>query len=329
MQTLEKTTKIAPREGLDSTSVLESRKKYGENVLPKARGRSFLRAFFANLGDPVIKILLGALAINLIFLFKSSDVWETVGIAVSVFTGTLISTLSERGSERAYERLENDVGEGRCRVRRREGVFELPFSEVCVGDIVLLSAGDAIPADGLLISGGVSLDMSSMTGEGREVQKTVSRDTSLLPSAPASLLRGSRVTSGEGEMEVLLVGAATMLGSISREVQLEVRESPLKVRLRKLARQISRLGYVAAALVALQGGTLEQMGHACAMALKNLMGLVCDPVAGLVEVPCVKRNVGGAVNALAAADMALAGIESAIPVDQVIDAINAKIAENK
>ena len=250
MQTLEKTTKIAPREGLDSASVLRSRQKYGENVLPKARGRSFLRAFFANLGDPVIKILLGALAINLIFLFKSSDVWETVGIAVSVFTGTLISTLSERGSERAYERLENDVGEGRCRVRRREGVFELPFSEVCVGDIVLLSAGDAIPADGLLISGSLSLDMSSMTGEGREVQKTVSRDTSLLPSAPASLLRGSRVTSGEGEMEVVLVGAATMLGSISREIQLEVRESPLKVRLRKLAKQISRLGYVGAVLVA-------------------------------------------------------------------------------
>ena len=63
------------------------------------------------------------------------------------------------------------------------------------------------------------------------------------------------------------------------------------------------------------------MGHACAMALKNLMGLVCDPVAGLVEVPCVKRNVGGAVNALAAADMALAGIISQIPVDQVIDAM--------
>ena len=66
---------------------------------------------------------------------------------------------------------------------------------------------------------------------------------------------------------------------------------------------------------------LAQMGYACAMALKNLMGLVCDPVAGLVEVPCVKRNVGGAVNALAAADMALAGIISQIPVDQVIDAM--------
>ncbi len=77
----------------------------------------------------------------------------------------------------------------------------------------------------------------------------------------------------------------------------------------------------AGALVSLRGGTNEQISHAVAMALKNLMGLVCDPVAGLVEVPCVKRNVIGAVNAISAADMALAGIESRIPVDEVIDAM--------
>lgn len=77
----------------------------------------------------------------------------------------------------------------------------------------------------------------------------------------------------------------------------------------------------AAAICHVKGASIVQMEHAAAMALKNLMGLVCDPVAGLVEVPCVKRNVGGAVNALTAADMALAGIESQIPVDQVIDAM--------
>ena len=75
----------------------------------------------------------------------------------------------------------------------------------------------------------------------------------------------------------------------------------------------------AGALASIQGGTAGQIGHAVAMALKNLMGLVCDPVAGLVEVPCVKRNVVGAVNAVSCADMAMAGIESRIPVDEVID----------
>lgn len=77
----------------------------------------------------------------------------------------------------------------------------------------------------------------------------------------------------------------------------------------------------AGALVFLRGGTCEQIIHASAISLKNLLGLVCDPVSGLVEVPCVKRNVIGAVNAMSAADMALAGIQSAIPADQVIDAM--------
>ncbi|WP_312942940.1 L-serine ammonia-lyase, iron-sulfur-dependent, subunit alpha [Oscillibacter sp.] len=75
----------------------------------------------------------------------------------------------------------------------------------------------------------------------------------------------------------------------------------------------------AGTLTALRGGSCQQIGHAVAMALKNLLGLVCDPVAGLVEVPCVKRNVVGAVNAVSCADMALAGVESRVPVDQVID----------
>ena len=77
----------------------------------------------------------------------------------------------------------------------------------------------------------------------------------------------------------------------------------------------------AAALVELRGGTPAMAAHACAIAIKNSMGLVCDPVAGLVEVPCVKRNVSGTVNAFAAANLALAGIESVIPADEVIQAM--------
>lgn len=83
----------------------------------------------------------------------------------------------------------------------------------------------------------------------------------------------------------------------------------------------SAAGMAAAAAVELMGGTPEQSAHACAIALKNCLGLVCDPVAGLVEVPCIKRNAGQAASALAAAEMALAGITSAIPVDEVIEAM--------
>ncbi|MGI5962948.1 MAG: L-serine ammonia-lyase, iron-sulfur-dependent, subunit alpha [Lawsonibacter sp.] len=83
----------------------------------------------------------------------------------------------------------------------------------------------------------------------------------------------------------------------------------------------SAAAMAAAALVHLQGGTGQQMAHACAMAVKNLLGLVCDPVGGLVEVPCIKRNVIGAMDALSAAQMSLAGIQSRVPPDQVLDAM--------
>lgn len=85
----------------------------------------------------------------------------------------------------------------------------------------------------------------------------------------------------------------------------------------------SAAAMAAASLVYLHGGDEQQMAHACAIALKNMLGLVCDPVAGLVEVPCVKRNAAGAMNALSAAEMAMAGIQSRIPADEVIDAMAA------
>lgn len=85
----------------------------------------------------------------------------------------------------------------------------------------------------------------------------------------------------------------------------------------------SAAAMAAAAVVELAGGSPAMGAHAAAMALKNQLGLVCDPVAGLVEVPCVKRNAGGVALALTAAELALAGIESVIPVDEVIDAMRA------
>ena len=83
----------------------------------------------------------------------------------------------------------------------------------------------------------------------------------------------------------------------------------------------SAAAMAAGALTHIHGGDMDMICNAVAMALKNLMGLICDPVAGLVEVPCVKRNVAGAMTAVSAADMALAGIESRVPVDQVIQAM--------
>ncbi|MBQ9805227.1 MAG: calcium-translocating P-type ATPase, PMCA-type [Clostridia bacterium] len=236
--------------GLCDEEVRASRAAHGANILTKARGKGFLRRFFANLNDPVIRILLAALIINLILLSKGGNLIETLGIGVAVFLATLISTLSEYGSARAFEALSEENDKGVCRVRRSGVIREIPISEVVVGDVILLDAGEQIPADGLLRTGELKTDQSCMTGENREVKKQATSDSSLEPNAPSALFRGCTVTAGGGEMEVAAVGDRTFLGQISREIQQDTRKSPLKIRLEKLARQISRLGYLAAALVA-------------------------------------------------------------------------------
>lgn len=237
-----------PRAGLSPRQVQEARRAHGENRFSEAKRRGFWRRFFANLGDPVIKVLLAALAVNLLLLFRGSDWFETVGIAVSVFLATFISTLSEYGSEAAFSRLCESCGTAYCRVRRGK-VTEIPVGEVVVGDVVLLSPGDRIPADGVIFEGKLFLDQSALTGESREAEKypaAVRGDLS--PDSPAGLFAGCTVLAGEGEMEVTRVGDATMLGGISGELQQEGGDSPLKHRLTRLARQISVVGYIAAAL---------------------------------------------------------------------------------
>ena len=236
--------------GLTEDEVRASRAAHGANVLTKARGKSIFRRFLSNLNDPVIRILLAALIINLLLLSKGGNLIETLGIGVAVFLATLISTLSEYGSARAFEALSKENDKGVCRVLRDGIIRELPISDVVVGDRVLLDAGEQIPADGLLSTGELRTDQSCMTGENREVKKRVTNDRSHEPNAPSSLFRGCTVTAGGGEMEVTAVGDRTFLGQISREIQEDTRKSPLKLRLEKLAKQISHFGYFASALVA-------------------------------------------------------------------------------
>ncbi len=244
--------------GLRENEVERSRKEHGENKLRPAARKSFGRSFWENMGDPVIKVLLCALAVNLLFMFQKADWYETIGIAISVFLATLISTLSEYSSQAAFERLEKENAGLKVRVRRVDGrsgrilVKEIPMTEVVVGDVVLLSAGERIPADGILRRGCLGVDQSGMTGESREARKReTGRAFSEDPADEGSLFGGCTVISGEGEMEVVRVGEQTFLGEISRQIQMETRQSPLKLRLSKLAGQISAFGYVGAVLCSL------------------------------------------------------------------------------
>lgn len=254
MSVTDRTTITPPASGLTEEEVLRSRREHGSNTLSPPKRRGFARRFVANLGDPVIKILLCALAVNLIFMFRRADWFETAGIAVSVFLATLISTLSEYGSEAAFSRLSEEGERVFCRVRRQGQIREIAAEELVVGDIVLIGAGEKIPADGVLLFGRMDVDQAAMTGEDHEFHKQAYGGGESIgtpnPNSPHWLFRGCAVLGGEGEMQVTAVGDTTFLGEISQEIAQETRESPLKIRLAKLAQQISRLGYLAAVLVA-------------------------------------------------------------------------------
>ena len=239
------------REGLDVQAVLAAREKYGKNMLSSKGRVGFFRRFVANLGDPVIKILLVALGLNLLFIARSHEWPQAIGIAVSILLATLISTASEYGSEAAFLRLCEMCGAARCRVRRRE-VMEIAAEDIVVGDVVLLSAGDKIPADGVLIYGSLTVDQAALTGESKEVEKAPRNGVfSADPMATDALFCGAVVLAGSAEMVVCAVGDGTLIGGISGELQSEENESPLKHRLGELARQISRVGYAAAVVCAL------------------------------------------------------------------------------
>ncbi len=239
--------------GLNSEEVKNSRARHGSNAMSRKKKKSFFRQFLSNLGDPIIKILIAALVINFIFTFRHADWFETAGIAVSVLLATLISTLSEYGSQAAFERLDAESGRAFFRVLRDGEIASVDINDIVVGDIVYIGAGEQIPADGELVWGRIGCDQSAMTGESREVYKSAKKEGEAdnTPSSPYYCLRGCTVTSGEGGLLVKAVGDRTYLGDISREIQEETRESPLKIRLARLARQISAVGYIAAALVAL------------------------------------------------------------------------------
>ena len=240
--------------GLSESEVAASRKTHGTNIMSNVKRKSFMQKFLENLGDPVVRILIGALIINVIFMFKRANWVETAGIAVSILLATLISTISEQGSQAAFERLKREGGQSLCRVIRSGETVEIDVGDVVVGDMLTVSAGEQISADGILISGKLILDQSAMTGESREIKKRPRAEGDKEDMTPASqyfCLRGCTVISGSGIIEVTRVGDSTMLGGISREIQTDTRSSPLKIRLEKLARQISVLGYILALAVAL------------------------------------------------------------------------------
>lgn len=225
--------------GLSSKEVINRRNKYGSNKLTSKNKNTFIKLVLESLSDPIIKILLIALAIKVIFLFKDSDIYETVGIFIAIFLATIISTLSEYGSEKAFEKLNEENSIIKVKVLRNAKKETINIDELVVGDIVYLESGDKVPADSIIIKGELYIDESILTGETKERHATINDD----------IYMGSIVTDKSATIEVTNVGDKTFYGKIANDIQEKPVESPLKSRLRVLASQISKLGYTAALLI--------------------------------------------------------------------------------
>ena len=168
---------------------------------------------------------------------------------MAILLSTIVSTISEVGSENAFEKLNDEASCSNVSVLRDGSIKSLSSNELVVGDIVYLSVGERIQADGEMLSGKISVDQSALNGESEECAKyAVSGNDWDLTSAN-KLFRGSIITDGSGIMQVGRVGEKTYYGMVAKDVQTDTRQSPLKLRLGKLAGQISRIGYVVAAVV--------------------------------------------------------------------------------
>lgn len=236
--------------GLNDEEVKENRKKYGSNNISGKNTNTFFNLFIETLGDPIIKILIIALAVKTIFLFKDFDYFETIGIVIAILVASLISAISEYGSNKAFERMQEESSKINVRVRRNKKVIETSIDDIVKNDIIILSSGEKVPADGILIRGKLSVDESSLNGESKEVYKELINDINII-SDKNKVYRGTTIYDGTAEILITKVGMDTLYGKMAKELTTVEDISPLKLRLTNLAKIISKIGYIAAILIAI------------------------------------------------------------------------------
>ena len=162
--------------GLTASEVRRSLELHGDNSLIKEKKKSFFIRFVENLADPIIKILMAALVLQVVFTFGHTNYFEIGGIIAAILLSTTVSTVSEYRSEQAFDKLREDSSSGCVSVLRDGEIRKIAISEVVVGDVIYLSVGEKIQADGEIISGKLTVDQSALNGESVECIKTAGKD---------------------------------------------------------------------------------------------------------------------------------------------------------
>lgn len=278
--------------GLTDQEVEQSRKQYGSNAIPDSEPTTFWKEFKETFNDPMIRILLAIAALMIVmFFFGYAEIYEPLGTIVAVIIVAVVSAKTGVASDTKYRELKDSTKKDECKVYRNGVVTVIEVDDVVVGDKVLLQSGNKIPADGVLISGKMSVDNSALNGEAEECKKTAA-DPSFVFSDEItgdtfvdahSMFRGAVVFDGEGVLDVRKVGLKTMMGRMAEEMQGEEPDSPLKVKLAKLANQISTFGYIGAIVIAVMyfiyfiihaGGVAPYFGQGFEVVFKDIIEAV-------------------------------------------------------
>lgn len=244
--------------GLTTSEAQKSLAQYGNNAISQPPRDTFWDKLLDNFKDPIIRILIFALLVNVGFVYMGEGDWiETAGIFLAIVLATFVSTYSEYSNENAFQKLQEEASRIRCRVWRDGEPVELHIDDIVTGDAVILQSGDKVPVDGVLLEGNVKLDQAALNGESEEAAKSI---------APADfnwdegkvdfldehkLFRGSVVVEGAGVMQAVKIGDSSIYGQLTQELKDDERDSPLKLKLKGLATDISRFGYIGGVLIAL------------------------------------------------------------------------------
>ena len=246
--------------GLTDAQVQEAKAKFGDNSITEQAREGFWDKLKGNFDDPIIKILIFALILNVFFAFMGKAEWyESVGIAIAVLLATFVSTFSEYKNESAFQKLQGEASLIKCKVYRNGVVTEIPINDITMGDCVMLQTGDKIPADGVIIDGSIAVDQSILNGEAKEETKTPAPDEATDAESaestdflnPHKVFRAAVVAGGNAVMRTVTLGDNTVYGKIAGELQIdEDRDTPLKLKLGDLADQISKFGYIGGIAIA-------------------------------------------------------------------------------
>ena len=245
--------------GLNNREVEENRERFGANILTPAKREKWYVLLLEKFKDPLIVILIIAAAIStaVSLLSENSSILESIGIIAAIFLATFVSFLNEYKAGKEFDILNSINDQTPVKVLRvketgEEGVIEIPKSEIVVNDIVILSQGDEIPADGAVLqSNELKVNESSLNGESKPAKKFAQKvDSYKSAYSPNSLYRGTTVSEGEGFMIVERVGDATEIGKTARSAsEITGVQTPLSKQLAKLGKQIGRVGITVSLLI--------------------------------------------------------------------------------